>query len=562
MKLMHKTIPLIAALCGLTAAANAQTNVWHDDFDQFPVGANSADTTGTNLYGAVAFNFSGGGYGNPYICITNDLQDTLNGYTGTNNCAMLFDTDPSVYPNPLNFGLRINRVLAFGGNTNTSLRAYTLNFDIAVQGISISGIGGFVGPSFGLYGNNSGEYFGDGCQSNVSTAFFPSAGSGYQHVSVPLASFNTANAALLNPTDTNFSFFIAAYMAGHTYAGTVEIDLANIFITESNPPPHPPPIMTITAAKPALRVFAQDHTATYNQEGFGTVDINQSWVGVATPANPVSYSITLADFDTVNNYTLYVQFLQNGSPGDPFGVYNGQNALVWNITHQGSGFTTAVNWKTNLPQGGENNNALTLTTTTTTGRGTWTLFFTNNTDGTVIAPDGTSGTFSLDPMVAADFANPLIIDFGTAPNNTGGFGQWIEFSKIAITNVIDGNEYDDFTQDASLNTSLWNPGFSLNNNPPSVYQVPPGTNYWVNWTLPDEGYGLGTKASLKGGTNVWFSPDYYGNGVVTNTGPTAMGGITRWTLIPAGCLPTVDGTQGGAPSPTGFFRLSNPPPTQ
>jgi hypothetical protein len=547
-----------SALLMLPPNAAGQTVVWHDDFDQQPLGANSADGT----YGAVAFNYTSSGYGDPTVIITNDLPDEVDGYTGTNNCAFTFNTDTNDYPQALNFGLEINQIAA-DGNTNTSLRAYTLSFDIAVSGgTDISSLGGYVGPSFGLYGNGSGEYYGNGCQTNVGTSFFPALGSGYQHVSVPLESFNTANSALLNPTDPTMTFFMAFYMAGHTYPGTVEIDLANISITMSNPPTLAPPTMNIVAAKPALRVFGQDDTATYNQEGFGTVDLNQSWVGVATPANPVRYSVTIADFDTVDNYTLDVQFCQGANPGDPYGVYFGTNAIVWNITHQDSGFTTAVNWKTNAPTGNESSNALSLTTTSTNGRGTWTLFFTNNTDGTVVAPDGTSGSFSLDPTVATNFANPLTIDFGTAPNNASGFGQFIDLSRIAITNVIDGNEYDDFTQDESLETNLWNTGFSLNNNPPSVIQVPPGVNYWVNWTVPDDEFSLGTKASLLGGTNLWFSPGYYGNGLFTNTTPTLMGGKLKWTLIPAGCLPTVDGTQGGTPSTTGFFQLMNPGPTQ
>ena len=80
--------------------------------------------------------------------------------------------------------------------------------------------------------------------------------------------------------------------------------------------------MTLQRTKPGMRIFAQDNTHTYNQEGFSTVDINQSWVKLATPANTVSYSLTFGDFDTVNNYTLYAQFVQNANPGDPFGVYS------------------------------------------------------------------------------------------------------------------------------------------------------------------------------------------------------------------------------------------------
>src|SRR5579871_5637578 len=150
------SLSLLAAICGFAMSANAQTNnVWHDDFDQFPIGANSTDGT----YGSVPFNFSGAGYGNPVVVITNDMPDTLStdaSYTHTNNCAFIFDTNPSDFPNALNFGVAINRIQTLGNNTNKSLRAYTLNFDVAVQDSDIGGIGGFVGPSIGMYGGNSG----------------------------------------------------------------------------------------------------------------------------------------------------------------------------------------------------------------------------------------------------------------------------------------------------------------------------------------------------------------------------------------------------------------------
>ena len=571
MKHKLKTTFLIAVLGGLTTAANAQSVVvWHDDFDQQPIGATSTPGA-ANPYGAVAWNYAPGGvagdYGHPTVTITNDLPDTLPGdpsYTHTNNCAFTF-TNITSGAGPLNFGLELNWIAA-NGNTLTSLRDYILKFDIAVQGDGINNLGGYVGPVLGVFGNYGGMYYGDGSETNPPVSFFPDPGTGYVHVEMPMNTFAAAHANLLPPTDSPLTFYIGFYITAGNDNNIQEIDLANVEIVMTNTAPPLPPTISVLPAKPGLRVFAQDNTHPYNQEGFGTQDGNQSWVGVATPANPVTYAVTIQDFDAVNGYTLFVQFAQNASGGDPYGVYNGQNAFVWSITSAGggAGFTTSIDWKTNRPANGQNNNALALTTTTTTGRGTWLLVFTNDLNGTVTAPDGASGSFTLPSEdVAADLANPCVIDFGTCPNwNTAGYGQWIDYSRIAITNVVDGNEYDDFTQDASFNTGLWNTGFSYNNNPPSVIQVPTGTSYWVNWTLPDEGYGLGTKASLNGGTNVWFSPNYYGNGVVTNTIPTTMGGILTWTLIPAGCLPTVDGTQGGPVSPTGFFRLSNPPPSQ
>src|SRR6185312_850123 len=173
-------ITLAAALSTMAFAVNAQTNVWHDDFDQFPIGANSDDGS----YGAVAFNFTAAGFGHPFVMITNNNPDPLPGdpsYTHTNNCAFIFNTDPTVWTNVLNFGLRIGNIPVVGGNTSTSLRDYILNFDVAVQNVDISGVGGFISPGFGLYGNGGGEYSGDGCETNIPVSFYPPAGSGYVH---------------------------------------------------------------------------------------------------------------------------------------------------------------------------------------------------------------------------------------------------------------------------------------------------------------------------------------------------------------------------------------------
>ena len=124
------------------------------------------------------------------------------------------------------------------------------------------------------------------------------------------------------------------------------------------------------AAKPALRIFSKNFDFTYNQSGIGTVDPDQSWVG-ATPSAPKSYSIKFADFDTVDNFTFYSQFVPGAASGNPFGVFAASESLIWRITHVGTGFTTAVDWKTNAPNNNPTNNAITLTTTSTNGRGTY-----------------------------------------------------------------------------------------------------------------------------------------------------------------------------------------------
>jgi hypothetical protein len=467
-----------------------------------------------------------------------------------------------------------------GSNTNTYLGAYTLLFDMQVNGtnnvspasgLQLSLFADKTGPSgFYVFGANL-------LLPNTVTNVF-TAGTGYQHYSFPLSSFKDSS---FDITGSNFCVGVGyvSYPANLPATSTPTFDFAYFqIVMATNPPPPPQPKMNVLASKPGLRIFQKCSDAVYTQEGIGTEDGGnpmQSWVGGTFPK---TYAITFQDFDTVAGYTMNIQFCPGAAPGNPYGVYSAPNDLLWRITSGGgaSGFTTSVGFKTNSPSnnnGGETNVLLATTTTTSlNGRGTWTLTFTSDAHGTVTAPGGILvGSFDMDTNASAMFADPLTILFGTSAGQTGGFGQFIDLARIAITNVAGVNEFDDFTQDDVLNTNLWNPNFSRdnpgyngNNDAGAVILVSSNTpSFWANWTIPDGQFGLATKASLTGGTNVWFTPGYYGSGTgATNTIPSLMGTSLKWTLIPSGCLPTVDGSTNGAASRTAFFRLSNPAPSQ
>jgi hypothetical protein len=542
------------AITMLPAATHAQLVVWSaSSFTNDPVGSYGAvvDFAGDeNVTTSIVSPGEGGGSSQAWEIAFNPDPGFIN-----------FQTDSAVYP--------------ASGNTNAFLANYILSFDMQVSGTkSVSPVGGI---QVSIFANQSGPsgyaVFGPNLLlPNTDTNVFV-AGAGYQHYSIPLSSFK--NNSISIATATSFSVGIGYVGSPAGFASAVTFDIANLQITmlTSNVAPPPHPKLTVLPAKPGLRIFQKASDATYTQEGIGTVDLNQSWVG-ATPSAPRSYAITFADFDTVANYTMNVQLCPGGNPDSPYSVYFSANDLIWTITSGGgaSGFTTAVAFKTNSPanaHGSETNVVLaTMSTTSTNGRGTWTLTFTTDTNGTVTAPDGTTGSFVLDPAAAAQFADPLTVFFGTSAGANGGYGQFTDISRIAITNVSGMNENDNFTKDDVLDITLWDPNFSRDNpaygnDAGSVILVSSNTpSYWVNWPIPDDGYGLGTKASLNGGTNVWFTPSYYGGGTVTNTTPSLMGLSLKWTLIPGACLPTVEGTMGGTPSKTGFFRLSNPAPIQ
>jgi hypothetical protein len=553
MKLTFRTISLIVALSGFSVAAHAQLVVWStDSFTNDPV----------DTYGAVV-DFQGG---------ENVASSIVSpGESGGSSQAWEVSFNPGANINFQTTGVPYPA----SGNTNAFLANYTLSFDMQVTGNNVSPASGI---QISLFANQTGAngyaVFGSNLLLANSVTNVFGAGTGYQHYSFPLSSFN--NNSISVATATNFSVGIGyvSYPAGIT-AATETFDIANLQITmQTNPPAPPKPKMTLLPAKPGLRIFQKASDATYTQEGIETVDINQAWVGLATPSTPVSYSITFQDFDTVANYTMNVQLVPNAGTG-PYTVYESDDDLLWTITSGGgaSGFTTALAFKTNSPanvNGGETNVVLAaLSTTSTNGRGTWTLTFTSDTNGSVTAPDGTSESFVLDPNMAAQFVNPLSVCFGTSAGATGGFGQFTDIGRIAITNVGGLNENDNFASDAFLDTTVWDPTFSRDNpaygnDAGSVILVSSNTpSYWVNWNIPDDGYGLGTIGSL-GNTSIhWYTPNYYGSGAgATNTIPSLMGTTLKWTLIPSACLPTVDGTVGGTPSRNGFFRLSSPPPSQ
>lgn len=543
MKQTIRTASLIALVCGFTAAAHAQLVVWSQNFDTETPGAYGT----TESYG------------------TTPSLNIVSPGAGSTGQVMEISFTPTPGQN-VNFQAQTLQYAATG-NTNPVLANYTLEFDMQ--------IGPFT-PGFNMeisvQGPTGGTFSGDVSRWTVGVPPLPAAGAGYVHITLPLSNSIAGNSGTpLNPTDSTFRIAFGG-LAFPTQIGdgtTPElIDVDNIQITmNTNPPPVPPPTMNIVKAKPALRIFEQNSGATYNQEGIATVDNNQSWLG-STPANPTTYKIKISSFPPTPNSTLHMQFVQNASI-NPFVVFGSANAMDWSIHRDTSGFfSQSVTWKTNSPNSGGLPNAAVsaATNTSTTGVGTWTLTFTNDTDGTLTAPDGSTNSFSLPPDMAALFFNPVEICFGTTPGSTAGYGEALDISRITITNAVQVDD-DDFTQDTALNTSLWSSAFSLDDvkagNAGSVFLVSTNTPLWVNWTVPDDLFQLATKATLNGGTNQWFSPTYYGSGVgVSNTIPTKMGTTLKWTLIPSASLPTVDGTVGGPAASSAFFRLQNPGPSQ
>ncbi len=383
-------------------------------------------------------------------------------------------------------------------------------------------------------------------------------------VNIPLNA--VSDNTLTNITD----FILHVYHPGYgdqVMTGDTIYYLDNIqFIGAAAPNTNPPPVLTIQPAKPGLRIFA-GNTITYGRDELATADQSQSWIGAS---GPVSYSFTLQDYNP-NIAQVHLMLIPTSQAG-PNNIYNNiyidYNASneLWLVINPLAGtnqVTASLQWKTGLP--GANPNHTDLVITNSTAVGTWTLTFTGPNTGTLTAPGASPAPFTLsDATIATDFANPLVAYFGLQPNTGAGVGAYIDYASMSVTGVSGVNENDDFTTDSVLNTSVWqDTGLD-------TVLVTTNTPYWINYTIPNFGYGLGVGETVFGSTNTPFGPfvlpEYY-NGYsdgLTIPNTTSQGNVKTWVLVPATCLPTVDGQQyppngDGVRAGSAFFKLFNPP---
>lgn len=462
---------------------------------------------------------------------------------------------------------------------NLSALAYT-NFQCDVMfapGSATNASGNFGLLQFGNRPPNYGQdYFGGG-NSGISVA---SANAGvWQHVSIAL-----------NPTsDTNLltidGLLLHIYDGSGTLNGPSTIYVDNIEFVGPlvTPPPPPAPTMSVQPAKPGLRMFVGS-SATYVREGVITTQSSgesESWVGAG---GSVSYSFQLlsyppaniggtelailpeASFNTTANYqkTIY---------NNPFLDSQDSNGLYMTIAPHGGGSVTAtVQWKIGLPNANPTNTVLTITNPTAIG--TWTLTMNSATSGTLTAPGGMTGGFTItDATVTADFANPAVAVIAEDPNSSAGYGLYEDYGTISITGTGSGTQSENFANETSDFNNGTSPGGFFQNN----YSVDPGNlvivrkgldAYWFNWNQDLQGtYNLITSTNILMPPGQWISPDYYsGYNIPDETAPRGVGVQhlpNWWALMPFDDLPTVDGNfQQNAPaiddplSPNAYFMLT------
>jgi hypothetical protein len=122
--------------------------------------------------------------------------------------------------------------------------------------------------------------------------------------------------------------------------------------------------------------------------------------------------------------------------------------------------------------------------------GTWSLSFVNDTNMTLVAPDGSLLSFTLPPGLVARFDAPLALYFGVMAKDAPNLRRSVVLSQIQIAGNTVSTRQDDFS--TGLDTNIWE---IIAAYPPSIQPVPADA-YWLNWTLPDFGFVLKTNSNL------------------------------------------------------------------
>jgi hypothetical protein len=330
----------------------------------------------------------------------------------------------------------------------------------------------------------------------------------------------------------------------------------------------PPTLAGPLTAKPGLRIFAGSTANTFDRQQLYTVDTSQSWIG---GTYPVKYSYSLQSYNP-NITQVHLELTPGGTVGQ-YTDYAGPN-LLWMVLAPGPTNGQVVcnlQWKTNAPNSNPGHTDLSFTNSTALG--TWSLVFTSDTTGYVVAPGSVisgSTNFTLtDPNAATDFANPLQAVFGLQPNSSAGQGQYIDYGMIQITGVAGTSEFEDFTTEGSDIAANLTPSSLFNNSASflaaSTIIVTTNDSSWLNWTIPAVGFSLATTTNLTSPN--WINPGWYSQYSDTNA-PRVMPlpqpfGSKFWVLLPKDTIPTANGLQNTTPpavsyppAPKAFFRVA------
>jgi len=363
--------------------------------------------------------------------------------------------------------------LGLSGTTNAVAVYSHIDLDVKVDPGSTPRAAGDYG-TLDVILRNSGDWTWLTCLS------VPLNGTGWTHISAPVnASANEVHHLTLK-------------IGQNALLGPVVYNIDNITWTTSVGPP-PPPTMNIRPAKSGLNLVGSA-TGEYDRQNIYYSQSIGTWVG---GFDDVTFSMTINDTPSAANanFQTHMFIVPGGPSSDTIPDWTLPTMIFIQVLNNANGTATAYfRSKVNEPNG--NNQFWVPGAPSVTGpslRGTWSVAFFPDNGVVLIAPDGTTNSFSIPDATAAAFAANLTAYFGVMPNTPANIGKGISFSQVRISSAGTPVVEDNFPG-PELDTAKWLISAA---DPAGIKLLTPDTaGVWVSWTLPDAGFVLQSTPNL------------------------------------------------------------------
>jgi hypothetical protein len=324
---------------------------------------------------------------------------------------------------------------------------------------------------------------------------------------------------------------------GHT--NTVIFWLDNIwFEFNTNTAPTPPPTVGLEKAGAAgVQITMDDKTSQYQRNAISTPSGSGPYLWASQGSYPVTYSCTITNFPDIAKHPGFEahMYLVNGDTSGTGNDVNGgtdwnspdififriENVVNTVLTTNGTTITTnftynaraQIQWKTNYP--GANATNIPVVVSPPSVIGTWSVTFTDPTNGNLSGPGITTTNFTLPEDAVLNNFSPSTsyLQFGMFKNDGANDGHNNDFhgtfSRVHFTGVAAPID-DDFSGATLTNKYAWRTTSAT-----AVQHIPAGTAWIVAWTIPADGFNPQIAGALTGPWNpATFSRTYQSAGKI------------------------------------------------
>jgi hypothetical protein len=217
-------------------------------------------------------------------------------------------------------------------------------------------------------------------------------------------------------------------------------------------------------------------------------------------------------------------------------VTNGATITTNNSYTLGGGVVAIIDWKTNAPNFNATNRIVFNFPSMASANGTWSLNFSDNTHGNIVAADGSVNSFTLpdfysDPNYTANFTPATsLVQFGVFKNgNNANNNLSTIFSHVSVSDA-NGTIYNDSFNGTNLTSEYaWQVAEYYLDAADRAIWIPQNTGWWIKWNATVSGWSVQSTSNLLGNwSNAGVTYTY-----VDGTGTNTLGAIPAASL-PAG----------------------------